>query len=156
MLAISLFTDSIDGYIACRLKTASELGTKLDSFGDLAIYLTVPLCAYWLWRDILKREAFFVLLVIAAFTFPLIAGLVKFRRLPSYHTWAAKTSAVLISVATFVLFMTDIVWPFRVAAIIQAFVACEEIAITLRLSEIQSNNVRSLWHINKHSKNINL
>ncbi len=155
LLAISLFTDSIDGFIARRLKTASEFGAKLDSWGDLATYLTVPLCAYWLWPDILKREAFFVLLVIAAFTFPLIAGFMKFRRLPSYHTWAAKTSAVLISAAAFILFITDIAWPFRVAAMVQAFVACEEIAITLRLSEIQSN-VRSLWHVNKQNKNRNL
>jgi len=155
MLVISLFTDSIDGFIARRLEVASEFGAKLDSLGDLVTYLTVPLCAYWLWPDILKREAFFVLLVIAAFTFPLIAGFVKFQRLPIYHTWAAKISAVLISAAAFILFITDISWPFRVAAILQAIVACEEIAITLRLSEIQSN-VRSLWHVNKYLKNKNL
>jgi len=153
LLAISLFTDSIDGFVARKLNAASEIGTKLDSWGDLATYLTVPLCACWLWPDILKREQFFVLLVVAAFIFPLIAGFIKFRRLPTYHTWAAKFSAVLISTAAFTLFITGIAWPFKVAAWVQAFVACEEIAITLRLSEIQSN-VRSLWHVNRQSKKI--
>ena len=154
LLAIALFTDSIDGFVARRLRVASEFGTKLDSWGDLATYLTVPLCAYWLWPDILKREAFFVLLVIAAFILPLIAGFIKFQKLPSYHTWAAKASAVLISTAAFILFITEIAWPFRVAAWVQVLVACEEIAITLRLSEIQSN-VRSFWHVNRQNKNSN-
>ena len=148
LLAVSLLSDSIDGYIARRLNEASELGTKLDSWGDLATYLTVPLCAWWLWPEVLKREAFFVLLVIGAYIVPLMSGFVKFRRLPSYHTWAAKTTAWLMSAAVLILFIADIVWPFRCAAIAQALVACEEVAITLRLSELRSN-VRSFWHINR-------
>lgn len=154
VLAVSLLSDSIDGFIARRLNGASELGTKLDSWGDLATYLTVPLCAWWLWPEILKREAFFVLLVIGAYIFPLIAGFVKFRRLPSYHTWAAKVAAVLISVTVFILFMFDIPQPFHGAATLQALVACEEIAITLLLSEWHCN-VPSFWHartlVGKHS-----
>ncbi|MBW2327077.1 MAG: CDP-alcohol phosphatidyltransferase family protein, partial [Deltaproteobacteria bacterium] len=43
LLALSLLSDSIDGFVARRLNEVSELGTKLDSWGDLAIYLTVPL-----------------------------------------------------------------------------------------------------------------
>lgn len=151
LLALSLFSDSIDGFVARKLDHASEFGAKLDSWGDLATYLTVPLCAYWLWPELLKREAFYVLLIVASYIFPLIAGFMKFKRLPSYHTWAAKTSALLISAAAFILFITGIAWPLKIAAVVQAAVACEEIAITLRLSEIQTN-VRSLWHIGRQEK----
>ena len=151
LLAVSLLSDSIDGFVARRLNQASELGTKLDSWGDLATYLTVPLCAWWLWPEILKREAFFVWLVIGAYMVPLMVGFVKFQRLPSYHTWAAKTAAVLMSFAVFILFVVDIAWPFKCAAIVQALVAYEEVAITLRLSKLESN-VRSFWHLTKQSK----
>jgi CDP-diacylglycerol--glycerol-3-phosphate 3-phosphatidyltransferase len=151
LLALSLLSDSIDGFVARRLNEASELGTKLDSWGDLAIYLTVPLCAWWLWPEVLKREAFFVLLVIGAYIIPLMAGFVKFQRIPSYHTWAAKTAAVLMSVAVFTLFIFNISWPFGCAAIVQAIVACEEVAITLRLSKLESN-VRSFWHLIKQAE----
>jgi CDP-diacylglycerol--glycerol-3-phosphate 3-phosphatidyltransferase len=146
LLAISLLSDSVDGFIARRLDDTSEFGTRLDSWGDLATYLTVPLCAWWLWPEILKREAFFVLLVVAAYVIPLMAGFAKFRRLPSYHTWGAKTGAVLMSVSVLVLFIADIAWPFRCAAIFQALVACEEVAITIRLSEPETN-VPSYWHL---------
>jgi CDP-diacylglycerol--glycerol-3-phosphate 3-phosphatidyltransferase len=89
--------------------------------------------------------------VIGAYIVPLMAGFVKFQRLPSYHTWAAKTAAVLMSSAVFILFIVDIAWPFRCAAIVQALVACEEVAITLRLSKLESN-VRSFWHLTKQAE----
>ncbi|UCH58499.1 MAG: CDP-alcohol phosphatidyltransferase family protein [Anaerolineales bacterium] len=145
LLATSLLSDSIDGFIARKLNEASELGTKLDSWGDLATYLTVPLCAWWLWPEVLKREAFFVLLTVGAYILPLIIGFVKFRRLPSYHTWSAKIAAVVMSVAFFILFIFDISRPFHFAAILQALVACEEITISLLLIEWHGN-VPSLWH----------
>ncbi len=151
LLIISLFSDAIDGFIARRLNVASELGTRLDSWGDLATYLTVPLCAWWLWPEIIKREAFFVLVVVGAYLAPLIAGFVKFKRLPSYHTWAAKGAAVAMSFSVIILFTADIAGFFRVAAIFQALVACEEVAITIRLSEWQCN-IPSFWHISGQSK----
>jgi CDP-diacylglycerol--glycerol-3-phosphate 3-phosphatidyltransferase len=145
LLSISLLSDSVDGFIARRLNVASEMGTRLDSWGDLATYLTVPICAWWLWPEVLKREAFFVLVAIGAYVVPILAGLAKFRRFPSYHTWAAKISAVLMSVAAFVLFITEIAWPFSLAAIIQALEAIEEVLITVVLPAPQGN-VHSLWH----------
>jgi hypothetical protein len=52
----------------------------------------------------------------------------------------------MMGVSAMLLFIFDISWPFRGAAVFQALVACEEIAITLKLSELQ-NNVHSLWHV---------
>jgi CDP-diacylglycerol--glycerol-3-phosphate 3-phosphatidyltransferase len=146
LLALTLLSDAIDGFVARRLHATSELGTRLDSYGDLVTFLVIPLCAWWLWPDIIRREAGFVLLVMAAFVIPPSVGLLKFRQLTSYHTWFAKVVAVLMSVAIFFLFMADIAWPFRLAAALLFLSACEEIAITLRLPELRSN-VRSYWHV---------
>lgn len=148
LLAVSLISDSVDGFLARKLNWASEFGTRLDSWGDFATYMTVPLCAWWLWPDILKREAPYVIVVICAFVIPALVGFLKFKRLPSFHTWSAKTAAVLMSVAVLLLFMADIAWPFRCAAVFQALVACEEVAITFLLSEWRGN-VPSLWHATK-------
>jgi CDP-diacylglycerol--glycerol-3-phosphate 3-phosphatidyltransferase len=148
LLAFTLLSDAIDGFVARRLRVSSELGTHLDSLGDLVTYLVVPLCAWWLWPDIIRREAGFVLLVMAALIIPIIAGLLKFGQLTSYHTWSAKAVAVLMSIAIFLLLIADIAWPFQCAAVLLCLSACEEIAITLRLPELRSN-VRSYWHINR-------
>jgi CDP-diacylglycerol--glycerol-3-phosphate 3-phosphatidyltransferase len=104
ILAISLLSDAIDGFIARRLNVTSKAGARLDSWGDFVTYLTVPLCAWWLWPEILQREAFFVLTGIIFFLLPALTGFIKFKMLPSYHTWAAKILAVLMCLALYILF----------------------------------------------------
>jgi phosphatidylglycerophosphate synthase len=146
LLAISLLSDALDGYLARRWHQESELGTRLDSWGDLANYLLVPLCAWWLWPEIIRREFVIFWLVVANFTVPLLIALLKFHQIPSYHTWSAKFAAVLMVPAIYLLFLEITSWPFRVAAITQLLMAIEEIAITLYLKRLQSN-VRSLWHL---------
>lgn len=146
LLFISLVSDAIDGYIARRFNVSSKLGAKLDSLGDMAIYLSVPICAWWLWPQILKQEALFVFIAIAAYIVPLSAGLIKFRKIPSYHTFGAKIAAVFMSTAILFMFLTEFTWIFRIAAIFQSLVACEEVLITIRLPILQSN-VKSFWHL---------
>jgi CDP-diacylglycerol--glycerol-3-phosphate 3-phosphatidyltransferase len=151
LLAITLLSDAIDGFVARRMHATSELGTRLDSWGDLVTYLVMPLCAWWLWPEIIRREAVFVVLGLAALAIPPIAGLLKFGQLTNYHTWSAKAVAVLMSVAIFFLFIADIAWPFRCAAVLLCLSACEELAITLRLAELRSN-VRSYWHVKRRKE----
>ena len=146
LLLASLVSDAIDGYIARRFNVTSKLGAKLDSLGDMAIYLTIPICAWWLWPQILKQEALFVFIAIVSYIVPLIAGLIKFRKVPSYHTLGAKTAAVFMSIAILLLFLTEFTWVFRIAAIFQVVVACEEVLITIRLPILQSD-VKSIWHL---------
>ena len=149
-LIISLLSDAIDGFIARKLELTTKAGAKLDSVGDMTTYLVVPLCAWWLWPEILKKEAPYVLIAVSAYIFPLIAGILKFHKIPSYHTYGAKTAAVVMSAGIFFLFLTDFTVVFRIAAIFQAIVAIEEIAITIQISEPKSN-VKSIWHVKEGS-----
>lgn len=148
LLAVSLLSDALDGFLARRLNMTSTLGAKLDSWGDFAIYITAPVCAWLLWPEVIQREAVFVLLAIIAYVIPLIVGYLKFGRLTSYHTWSAKGAAVLMTISIFLLFMVDISWPFRCFVFFHVLGACEEIVITYLLPEWRCN-VPSLWHAMK-------
>ena len=150
-LVLALLSDAVDGTIARKYHQVTDLGAKLDSWGDFAIYMTVPLCAWWLWPDLIRREAVYVTAVVAGFAVPVAIGFVKYRRLTSYHTWAAKFSAVVLSAATLLLLVFDIAWPFRAAAAVLAVSALEEMAITFTLPQWQSN-VPTLWHAVKSSR----
>jgi len=83
---------------------------------------------------------------IVLYILPALAGAVKFKKLPCYHTWAAKIHAVVMCPALYILFLTGVGWPFRCGVILQCFVVIEEIAITLRLKE-QRCNIPSFWHL---------
>jgi cardiolipin synthase len=144
-LACSLLSDLVDGFVARKLNQVSGLGAKLDSWGDFAIYMTVPICAWWLWPDLIRREAPFVIAVVASYTVPVTLGFLKYGRLTSYHTWGAKLSAVLIGSTALLLFAGGPAWPFHIATPVLVLAELEEIAITAVLPKWRSN-VPSFWH----------
>ncbi len=153
ILIMALATDALDGYVARRFDAATNLGAKLDSFGDMAIYFAMPWCAWWLLPQIVYLEAIYVLIAFCGYVLPMLAGLLKFKTFPSYHTWGSKISAHVMAYAIIIVFLTGVTWFFRAAALFQAMVGSECILITLRLPVLQSN-VKSLWHVRKQlSKN---
>ena len=146
LLVFALATDALDGFLARALKVTSKLGAKLDSFGDMGVYLAVPFCAYWLYPEIVREELGFLLIVVLSYTVPIIASLLKFRRVASYHTWSAKLAGVVMSIAILLVFLTETVWLSRIAAFFQAVVAIECVLITLRLRAPQAD-VKSVFHV---------
>ena len=146
ILAVSMFSDAVDGFIARRLNQTTTIGAQLDSWGDFLTYCTVAFSVWWLWPDILRRETLFITLAILFYVLPILAGFIKFRQLTSYHTWAAKALGVIICITFYILFLTGINWPFHCAVILQLFVSIEEIAITVLLKE-HRHNIPSFWHI---------
>ena len=148
LLITALLSDFADGFIARKFKASSNLGAKLDTIGDQAIYLTLPLCAWWLWPQIFKEEFWFILMILMAYIIPILAGLAKFRTLPTYHTWSSKISGIITPIAILALVIFEFKLAFRIVAILQIIIACESIIITVRLPMMQSN-VKSIWHVNR-------
>lgn len=144
-LVLSLASDVVDGYLARKTGVTSELGAKLDSWGDMATYVSLPLFAWWLWPDLLLAEIRYLACAIFAYTLPIAVGLLRFGRLTSYHTWAAKGTAVLMGVALLVLFSGGPAWPFHLATFLLVVEAMEEIAISCVLPRWRTD-VPSLWH----------
>ncbi len=134
-----------DGFIARRLKQVTEFGAELDSWGTFATYLIVPICAWMLWPELVRREASFVIAVLVFYFVPATLGLLKYGHLTSYPTWSTKFSAVLLGGTAFLLFIDGPAWPFRLATPILILSGIEKIFMTAILPQWQAN-VPSLWH----------
>src|SRR5262245_14406513 len=139
LFAFSLSTDLVDGYLARRWKVGSEMGAKLDSWGDLATYAVFPLCAWWLFREKVLDQIGFVVAAVIAFVAPTLIGLAKDRRITSYHTWGAKLCAIVMGAGLLLFLGFDAPWLFRAAVILLLLSAIEEIAITAVLSQWRAN-----------------
>jgi len=139
LFAFSLSTDLVDGYLARRWKAGSEIGAKLDSWGDLATYAVFPLCAWWLFREKVLEQIGFVAVAVIAFVAPTLIGLAKYRRITSYHTWGAKLCAIVMGAGLLLFLGFDAPWLFRVAVILLLLSAIEEVAITAVLPEWRAN-----------------
>jgi CDP-diacylglycerol---glycerol-3-phosphate 3-phosphatidyltransferase len=153
-LTYSLLSDLVDGFIARKLNQASELGAKLDSWSDFVTNMTVPICAWRLWPDLIRQEAPFVITMVVSYGSAAVFGFSKYGWLTSYRTWGSKLSAAFIGGAALILIAGGPTWPFRLSTPVLVLAELEKIAITAILPEWQSN-VPSLWHAIKLARRLN-
>lgn len=151
VLLFAEFTDVLDGFLARILHQKTELGARLDSWGDFIIYSTIAVCAWILWPDIVQQEIFYFIVIVLSFTLPALIGFIKFHRFTSYHTWSVKLAAVITVIAYILLFSGLLDWPFRLAVLFCLYAAIEQIVITLLMPH-QKVNVRSVWQIIKYKQ----
>src|SRR5258705_13410940 len=81
---LSLLTDATDGLLALRFNQATDLGARLDSWGDLLTCLALPLCGWWLRPEVVRQEALWLGVGIASYLAAALPGALKFSRLTSY------------------------------------------------------------------------
>ncbi len=101
--------------------------------------LVLPLCAWWLWPELILAELALVGIAGVSFVAPTGIGLLKFRRITSYHTRAAKLCAVVMGAGLLIYLASGWVWLFRIAVVLLVVEALEEIAITTLLGEWRAN-----------------
>jgi CDP-diacylglycerol---glycerol-3-phosphate 3-phosphatidyltransferase len=143
--ALCLATDIADGQIARRFGLTTELGAKLDSWGDVLTYLAVLPGLFWLHPRFVSESGLVLGGVISSYLIPIGAGFLKYRRLTSYHTRLATVSAYALGGSLLVIFAGGPATVFYVAAAIILISQIEELAITAVLPTWQAN-VPSLRH----------
>lgn len=146
LLALVLvFTEWLDGFLARSMHTTSDLGARLDTVADAVFYSSVLLATVLYRPHLMLRESVWMAAAIGSYAINWIASWIKFRRLPSYHTWAAKGVWVIVGLGILSLLSEFDPWPFRVAMICVLLTNLEAICITLTLTECKVD-VPSLWH----------
>jgi len=153
MFAVSLLTDFLDGFLARLLNQQSKLGSQLDTIGDVLTGGVVIIGGSLIWPKVIQAEAYGFLAIIVMLAFSGIVTLVKYRHLPSYHTWTAKISTGIIGVGAWFLFAGFTPWVFRVGLVVLILSAVEEIAITLILPGWRPNvpHVFRAWKFRKEA-----
>lgn len=125
LYALAGLTDMVDGFIARRTGTESELGARLDSIADyvlVAISLVKMLPAIsvpiWLWV--------WIALIVMVKAVNVISGLVMEKRLVLPHTIANKVAGMAVFLVPFALPFFDIAIPAIPACAIATFAAVQE------------------------------
>jgi CDP-diacylglycerol--glycerol-3-phosphate 3-phosphatidyltransferase len=139
VLAIAFATDAIDGWLARRFRLESPLGAKLDSRADMALWLMLPVATWLLRPEFVRNELPAIAVLLASLALPLAAGLAKFGRIPSYHTWLAKGTAIVLAGALLSIYLAGPLWPLHLATALAVLCAIEEVAITWLLPELRAD-----------------
>ncbi|MEO7316637.1 MAG: CDP-alcohol phosphatidyltransferase family protein [Ginsengibacter sp.] len=153
LLAVSFFTDAIDGYLARRFKVTSIAGARLDSMGDDLTVLAGTIGLIFFKFSFLKQEMFLLIFLLALFAVQTVFALIRYGKMTGFHTYAAKTAAVLQALFLILLFFLSepLYVLFYAAVMITAIQLMEEIIMIFWLPEWEAN-VKGLYWINKRNK----
>lgn len=123
--ALAGLTDMLDGFIARRTGTESELGSRLDSIADLFLVIicaakilpaiTVPV---WLWA--------WIAVIVLVKTINEVIGIVVARRLVMPHTVANKVAGLVVFLVPFAIPPFGIIAPAIIACAVATFAAVQE------------------------------
>jgi CDP-diacylglycerol--glycerol-3-phosphate 3-phosphatidyltransferase len=138
-------TDWLDGKLAKLLQQQTELGARLDSLADVTFYACMLGALAVLHGELLQQEAIWIGLAMGSYGISVAAGLIKFRRVPSYHNRLAKFAWLLMLLAVISIFADGPLWVVRVAMLAVVATNLEAVLITLALPTWRPN-VPSVFH----------
>lgn len=144
-------TDWLDGKLAILLNQRTVLGARLDSWADAALNAALLFGVVMMYGATLRFELVWIGAAVASYLISTAAGFWKYKRWPSYHTRAAKTSWFFTAVAVIALFSDWAMWPLRVAAVAVTITNFEALLITI-ISPTWRVNVTSIYHAWRDSK----
>lgn len=153
LLAISFFTDSIDGYLARRFKVSSAFGAKLDSIGDDLTVLAGIVGMIFFKPGFLWENVSWIAVVLILFILQVSLSFLRYRKMTSFHTYGAKIAAVFQGVFLILLFFLPgpVMWLFYSAVIITSLELIEEMIIVMILPEWQTD-IKGLYWVLKQKK----
>ena len=147
LLACSFFTDAIDGYLARKYKVTSLLGAKLDSIGDDLTVLAGLVALIMFNPEFIKKEIIVIILLVALFIIQVSFALIKYGKVTTFHTYAAKVAAVSQGIFLILTFFLDepVSELFYLAAFCTAYDLVEEIILVYLLPKWEANVKGLFW-----------
>lgn len=119
-------SDVLDGYIARKTNTQSELGARLDSVADLFLFVVITVfIIQWMGNDILLYLPWIVLTALIRCASMVIAAY-KYHSFAMLHTWGNKITGLFLFITPFfILYEQSVVlWMVCIIAVLSAVEEC--------------------------------
>lgn len=151
LLAVSFFTDLVDGYLARKFNVASILGTKLDSIGDDLTVLVGLVGLFVLKLEFIKQHVIIFIILFGLFLVQTTYAFIRYKKMTNFHTYLAKTAALLQGIFLILVFFTDEpnLFLFYSAIIVTMLELTEEIILVNLLPKWQANVKGIYWALKK-------
>lgn len=104
LLVAAGVTDILDGWLARKYDWVSKAGALLDSAADISIVLVVLVAVWLLHREVFLLDGAVIWAILGIWSFTNLIGLVRYRRLASFHTESARIGLMMFGIFVLVLF----------------------------------------------------
>ena len=137
------FTDILDGYIARKTKTESNLGAKLDTTSDLLFFIVMFIIMF----DILLKDKvciIFIFIILLIRILSIIIVLKKYNKFAILHTYTNKLTGLLLFFIPYFMNLNSaniIVYIIGVIALISSI---EELEINIKSKQLDLN-IKSIF-----------
>ena len=145
LVVLLVLTEWLDGLLARLFHQESPLGARLDTLADAIFYGSLIPTVALLDPTIVSQEIAWIGLAVITYGVSWLTSWLRFRRLPSYHTWAAKGAWGFIGVGVLAYLMGWSAWPFRVAMLVVMLTNLEATCISCLLPEAHVD-IPTAWH----------
>lgn len=154
LLIVSFLTDSVDGFLARGYKVNSVLGARMDSIGDDLTVLAGVVGLVMVRWDFLVAEWLIFAVPFVLFLIQVVAALIQYGRISSFHTYLAKIAAVLqgLFICSMFLWEDPIYGLFYAAAAVTSIELVEEIFIVIALREWKTNVHGLYWALKERGR----
>ena len=119
LLTAALATDALDGVLARKWKAETELGARLDHWGDALTTVLGAVGVFFLWPHVVEREWVSAFVAVSGYGLAGVGRIMRPEDPPSCRGWTAKLLAWLMPVSLLPLVNEIAAWPFQAAAALQ-------------------------------------
>ncbi len=153
LLCVSFATDVLDGFIARTWHLCTALGARLDTIGDELTFLAALVGVFQfeytaLQPHIAMLYVFFGFLAVAA-----LIPLIKFKKMPSFHLYSFKATALLQGIFIVTLFVFGFNVYLYYFAMGFGILAClEAIGVSLVIDKPISNARSLFWILGRRDR----
>ena len=153
LLALSFFTDLIDGYLARKYKVVSIMGSRLDSIGDDLTVFSAIIGLFVFESEFVRKELMSFIILFSLFIVQTSFALIRYRKISSFHTYLAKSAAILQGSFFILIFLLPepLYLLFYLAAVVTGIELLEEIILVALLPQWEAN-VKGLFWVLKRQK----
>jgi cardiolipin synthase len=153
LLALSFFTDLIDGYLARKYKVVSIIGARLDSIGDDLTVFVAIIGLFVFESEFVRKEFLILIILLLLFVIQTTFALVRYKKISSFHTYLAKLAAILQGLFFILIFLLPepLYFLFYLAAVVTGIELLEEIILVALLPQWEAN-VKGLFWVLKRQK----
>jgi CDP-diacylglycerol--glycerol-3-phosphate 3-phosphatidyltransferase len=154
LLPVSFFTDLIDGALARKFKVTSVIGSRLDSIGDDLTVLAALFGLLIFKSDFTHEHRFWLSLLFFLFLVQIVAALIRYKKTTSFHTYLAKTAAILQGTFLILIFLLPepLMGLFYLAVCVTLLELIEEILLVLILPAWEINVKGLYWVLQERKK----
>ncbi len=155
LLALSFFTDLIDGFLARKFGVTSVFGSRIDSIGDDLTVLAGIIGAFVFKTGFIREHALIIGVLFVLLITQNVMALLRYRKISSFHTYSAKTAAVAQGCFLILLFIlpAPLLPLFYLAALLSAVDLLEEIILVMLLPDFKTDVKGIYWVLKLQEKN---